>query len=237
MAKIHLIGNAHLDPVWLWRWQEGFSEILATYRSALDRMNEFPDYKFTSACAVYYQWIEKMDKDMFDEICMRIKDGRWCVAGGWFLQPDCNIPSGESFARHGLISQRYFKEKFGVTAKTGYNVDSFGHNAALPQILKKSGMDNYVFMRPFPNEQGRDEDVFIWESADGTKVPTYRIPYFYNIDLKKLDKLDLIKEKADKQNIDLMAFFGVGNHGGGPTIQLMCYRKIRNKRYGIFDAG
>lgn len=73
MAKIHLIGNAHLDPVWLWRWQEGFSEILATYRSALDRMNEFPDYKFTSACAVYYQWIEKMDKDMFDEICMRIK--------------------------------------------------------------------------------------------------------------------------------------------------------------------
>lgn len=221
MAKIHLIGNAHLDPVWLWRWQEGFSEILATYRSALDRMNEFPDYKFTSACAVYYQWIEKMDKDMFDEICMRIKEGRWCVAGGWFLQPDCNIPSGESFARHGLISQRYFKEKFGVTAKTGYNVDSFGHNAALPQILKKSGMDNYVFMRPFPNEQGRDEDVFIWESADGTKVPTYRIPYFYNIDLKKLDKLDLIKEKADKQNIDLMAFFGVGNHGGGPTIQLM----------------
>ncbi len=221
MAKIHLIGNAHLDPVWLWRWQEGFSEILATYRSALDRMNEFPDYKFTSACASYYQWIEKMDPEMFAEIQKRVEEGRWDIAGGWFLQPDCNIPSGESFARHGLVSQRYFKEKFGVAAKTGYNVDSFGHNASLPQILKKSGMDNYVFMRPFPNEQGRDEDVFLWESADGTRVPTYRIPLFYNIDLPKLDKLQVIKDKAEEQNQDMMAFFGVGNHGGGPTIQLL----------------
>ncbi len=221
MPKLHLIGNAHLDPVWLWRWQEGFSEILATYRSALDRLKEFPDMKFTSACAVYYQWIEKMDPQMFAEIQERVKEGRWNIVGGWFLQPDCNIPSGESFARHGLISQRYFQEKFGVTAKTGYNVDSFGHNASLPQILKKSGMDNYVFMRPFPDEQGRDEDVFLWESADGTQVPTYRIPMFYNIDLEKLDKLQEIKEKSDKQNIDMMAFYGVGNHGGGPTIQLL----------------
>ncbi|MBQ2939486.1 MAG: alpha-mannosidase [Clostridia bacterium] len=221
MAKLHLIGNSHLDPVWLWRWQEGFSEILATYRSALDRMQEFPDFKFTSACAVYYQWIEKMDPDMFREIQERVKEGRWNIVGGWFLQPDCNIPSGESFARHGLISQRYFKEKFGVVAKTGYNVDSFGHNASLPQILKKSGMDNYVFMRPFPNEQGRDEDVFKWESADGTQVNTYRIPQFYNIDLSVMEIFDEIKQKAEKQEMDMMAFYGVGNHGGGPTIKLL----------------
>lgn len=221
MAKLHLIGNAHLDPVWLWRWQEGFAEILATYRSALDRMKEFPDYKFTSACASYYQWIEKMDPEMFEEIKERVKEGRWNIAGGWFLQPDCNIPCGESFARHGLISQRYFQEKFGTMAKTGYNVDSFGHNASIPQILKKSGMDNYVFMRPFPEEQGRNEDVFLWESADGTKVPTYRIPYFYNIDLEKMEHLPRIKEKAETLNRDMMVFYGVGNHGGGPTIQLM----------------
>lgn len=145
MPKIHLIGNAHLDPVWLWRWQEGFSEITATFRSALDRMKDFPDFQFTSACCVYYQWIEKLDPDMFEEIQRYVREGRWNIVGGWFLQPDCNIPSGESFARHGLISQRYFKEKFGITVKTGYNVDSFGHNAMLPQILKKSGMENYGF--------------------------------------------------------------------------------------------
>ena len=221
MANIHLIGNAHLDPVWLWRWQEGFAEILATYRSAADRLREFPDMKFTSACAVYYQWIEKIDPQLFHDIQDLVKEGRWNIAGGWFLQPDCNLPSGESFARHGLISQRYFKEKFGVIAKTGYNVDSFGHNASLPQILKRSGMDNYVFMRPFPNEQGRNEDIFMWESPDGTQIPTYRIPLFYNIDLQKINSLTKIKEKADKNNQDMMAFYGVGNHGGGPTIQLI----------------
>ena len=170
MAKIYLIGNAHLDPVWLWRWQEVFSEIISTFRSALDRMKDFPDFKFTSACAVYYQWIEKVDPDMFEEIKERVKEGRWNIVGGWFLQPDCNLPSGESFARHGLISQRYFKEKFGITAKTGYNVDSFGHNASLPQILKKSGMNNYVFMRPMPEEGKTKETLFNWESADGSSV-------------------------------------------------------------------
>ena len=221
MAKVHLIGNAHLDPVWLWRWQEGFGEILATYRSALDRMKEFSDFKFTSACAVYYQWIEKMDPDMFEEIRQRVKEGRWSIVGGWFLQPDCNIPCGESFVRHGLVSQRYFKEKFGVTAKTGYNVDSFGHNASLPQILKKSGMENYVFMRPSPEEQGRNEDVFLWQSADGSQVSAYRISWLYNFDLARLDKFAALKEKAEKKHTDLMAFYGVGNHGGGPTIKLL----------------
>ena len=140
MKKTYLIGNAHIDPVWLWRWQEGFSEIRATFRSALDRMNDYPDFRFTSACAVYYEWIEKVDPEMFAEIQRRVREGRWNIVGGWFLQPDCNIPSGESLARHSLISQRYFKEKFGITAKTGYNVDSFGHNASIPMILRQSGM-------------------------------------------------------------------------------------------------
>ena len=221
MAKIYLIGNAHLDPVWLWRWQEGFSEIISTFRSALDRMKDFPDFKFTSACAVYYQWIEKVDPDMFEEIKERVKEGRWNIVGGWFLQPDCNLPSGESFARHGLISQRYFKEKFGITAKTGYNVDSFGHNASLPQILKKSGMNNYVFMRPMPEEGKTKETLFNWESADGSSVCTYRIPWYYNFDTNHMECFERLKEKAEQDNKDYMAFYGVGNHGGGPTIKLI----------------
>lgn len=221
MAKVHLIGNAHIDPVWLWRWQEGFSEIRATYRSALDRMKEFPEFKFTSACASYYQWIEKMDPEMFEEIKERVREGRWSIVGGWFLQPDCNIPCGESFARHGLLSQRYFQEKFGVMAKTGYNVDSFGHNASLPQILKKSGMDSYVFMRPSMEEQGREEEVFRWEGADGSQVTAYRIPELYNIDTKRLELIEEIKNRADEKDVDMMAFYGVGNHGGGATIQLL----------------
>lgn len=219
MKKIHLIGNAHLDPVWLWRWQEGLAEVKATFRSALDRMNDFPDFKFTSACSAYYMWIEKSDKKMFDEIATRVKEGRWSIVGGWFIQPDCNVPSGESFARHALISQRYFEEKFGVKANTGYNVDSFGHNGNLPQILKKSGMDNYVFMRPMPHEKSLPAYLFDWESMDGSRVRTYRIPECYNIDLTHMQVFENIKTLADKH--DMMAFYGVGNHGGGATVELL----------------
>ena len=122
MKKVYLIGNAHLDPVWLWQWQEGFAEIKATFRSALDRMKEFDDFIFTSACGAYYMWVEQSDPAMFREIQERVKEGRWCLVGGWIIQPDCNIPCGESFARHALITQRYFLEKFGKMAETGYNV-------------------------------------------------------------------------------------------------------------------
>ncbi len=219
--KIHLIGNAHLDPVWLWRWQEGFSEVLATFRSALDRMKDFDDFKFTSACAVYYEWVERIDPEMFEEIKKRVKEERWNIVGGWYLQPDCNMPDGESFARHALISQRYFKEKFGVTAKTGYNVDSFGHSGNLPKILKASGLDNYVFMRPSYDEQERDETLFMWESDDESRVCAYRIPWFYNYDLSRMECFNQLREKADSENMDFMAFYGVGNHGGGPTIALI----------------
>jgi len=219
MSKLYLIGNSHIDPVWLWRWQEGFSEIFATYRSALDRMKEFPDFKYTSACASYYQIVEKLDPDMFAEIQTRVKEGRWCITGGWFLQPDCNIPSGESLARHSLIAQRYFKEKFGITAKTGYNVDSFGHNASIPKIMKASGMNSYVFMRPSPNEQNRDEYLFNWESDDGSAVTAYRIPISYGC--PTMEVLTEAKKCVDSLMHDSMLFYGVGNHGGGPTIALI----------------
>lgn len=217
--KIYCIGNAHLDPVWLWQWQEGFAEIKATFRSALDRMKEFPEFIFTSACSIYYMWVEKSDLEMFKEIQQRIKEGRWKIAGGQIIQPDCNIPCGESFARHSLISQRYFKEKFGIIAKTGYNVDSFGHNGNIPKIMKNSGMDNYIFLRPMPAEKELPQSLFDWESMDGSKVRTYRIPKLYCISMKYFNVFNEIAEMDE--NTDMMAFYGVGNHGGGPTVELL----------------
>lgn len=217
--RIHLIGNAHLDPVWLWQWQEGFAEIKATFRSALNRMKEFEDFKFTSACSAYYMWIEKSDKAMFEEIKQRVEEGRWCIVGGWFIQPDCNLPSGESFARQGLISQRFFKEKFGVTANVGYNVDSFGHNGNIPKILKNSGMDSYVFMRPMPDEKELPQSLFEWQSMDGSRVTAYRIHETYRIMMENFSVFEDIAELDG--DTPVMAFYGVGNHGGGPTIELI----------------
>ncbi|XID93446.1 alpha-mannosidase [Paenibacillaceae bacterium WGS1546] len=216
--KLHMIGNAHLDPVWLWQWQEGFQETKATFRSALDRMNESDDFIFTSSSAANYEWVENNDPRMFAEIKRRIEEGRWHIVGGWWIQPDCNIPGGESFVRQGLYGQRYFKEKFGVTAKVGYNVDSFGHHGMLPQILKKSGMDYYVMMRPMPNEKGLPGRLFHWESDDGSRVLTFRILYEYCTWGKELDKHVMRCASELKEPFDeLMCFYGVGNHGGGPT--------------------
>ena len=179
--KYHLIANAHLDPVWQWRVPEGLSLVKSTFRSALDRMKEYPDYTFTSACAAYYKWIKLSEPEMFEEIQERVKEGRWAVVGGMWVQPDCNLPCGESYARHALITQRYFLEKFGKMAITGYNVDSFGHNGSLPMILKNSRMENYVFMRPMPEEKKLPQSLFVWESADGSRVTTYRVPFRYCI--------------------------------------------------------
>ena len=108
---LHMIGNAHLDPAWFWQWTEGYHEAKATFRSALDRMNEYPDFVFTCSAAAYYEWIEQDEPEMFAEIRRRVQEGRWAIVGGWWIQPDCNAPCGESFARQGLIAQRYFQSR------------------------------------------------------------------------------------------------------------------------------
>ncbi len=218
--KLHMIGNAHIDPVWLWRWQEGCHEVLASFRSALDRINEDPEFIFISSSAAFYAWVEQINPAMFEEIRQRVREGRWEIVGGWWIQPDCNIPGGESFVRQGLYGQRYFLEKFGVMARVGYNVDSFGHHAMLPQILKQSGMDYYVFTRPSPQEKGLPSRLFWWESDDGTRVLAFRILFEYNSWGKELDKhIQRVAGALRAPYDELMCFYGVGNHGGGPTIE------------------
>ena len=229
--KVHLIGNAHLDPVWLWRWKEGCAEVLSTFQSALERMEDFDDYVFTCAGAGYYRWVQEIDPEMFKQIQKRVAEGRWRIVGGWWIQPDCNAPSGESFARHALYSQKYYQKEFGVTCKTGYNVDSFGHNAMLPQLLKLSGMDNYVYMRPMDELEKKYpflQNAFIWQGVDGSQVKTYRIPAHvtaggygtFDGDLT-VQKAQELAKRGDEQGIPEMCFYGVGNHGGGPTIATM----------------
>ncbi len=213
--KYYLIGNAHLDPVWQWKISEGLSLIRSTFRSALDRMNEDGDYRFTSACAAYYLWIKESDPGMFDEIRARVREGRWGLTGGMWVQPDCNIPSGEAFCRHFLYSQKFYKEYFGRITNIGYNVDSFGHSAALPQLLKKSGIDCYVYMRPCRETENPAlpvENLHIWKGPDGSEVTAFRIPDLYNGDLSE-ERVDIYREKSQDQ----MIFFGIGNHGGGPS--------------------
>ena len=216
--RLHLIGNAHIDPVWLWQWPEGYQEVRATFWSAVERMEEYPDFVFTSDSIAFFAWVEEHDPPLFERIRERIADGRWQVVGGWWLEPDCNIPCGESLVRHALYGQRYLRDRFGITATTGANLDSFGHNATIPQLLAKSGMDSYVFLRPGPHELKLAAPIFRWESPDGSRVLAYRIPHEY---CAPRDDLGYHVDKALAQlptdEPELAVFYGVGNHGGGPT--------------------
>ena len=219
MKKVHLICNAHIDPIWQWDWQEGASAVLSTFQSAVNLAKKH-DYIFCHNEVTVYKYVEEYAPELFSEIQELVKKGKWHIMGGWYLQPDCNMPSGESFARQALYSQLYYNEKFGITCKTGYNVDSFGHNAMLPQLLRKGGMDFYVFQRPGMHENDQiPENLFWWDSADGSRVLTYHIPDGYGTNgIEALSKrIDDTEERAEKEGYGLMLFYGVGNHGGGPT--------------------
>ncbi|MEV5172629.1 glycoside hydrolase family 38 C-terminal domain-containing protein [Streptomyces flaveolus] len=215
---LHLVGNAHIDPVWLWRKPEGLQEIRATFRSAVDRMEEYPDFVFTCDSVMYLEWIEQHDPELFETIAKRVAEGRWQIIGGWWIEPDCNIPAGESFVRQALYGQRYLLEKFGRAATIGSNLDPFGHNATIPQLLRRSGMEGYVFLRPGPHEQVLPGQFFHWESPDGSRVTAYRLPNEYCAPGADIgNHLDKSLALMPPDEPELMVFYGVGNHGGGPT--------------------
>jgi alpha-mannosidase len=216
---LHMIGNAHLDPVWLWPWQEGYQEARATFWSAIHRMDEYPDFVFTCDQMVLLSWVEESDPELFARIRERVAEGRWVNVGGWWVEPDCNMPMGESFARQGLYGQRYLISRFGRPATVGMNADPFGHSASLPQVLRGHGIDSYVFLRPGPHESELSDTLFWWRSPDGSRVLAYRIPFEYGSPAGSVDgQVDKALSALDRTLGDVMVFFGVGNHGGGPTI-------------------
>ncbi|HYG81419.1 MAG TPA: hypothetical protein VD861_13570, partial [Pyrinomonadaceae bacterium] len=145
---LHIIGYSHIDAAWLWPWRDASNLALTTFRSALDRMNETPGFRYSNSSSIHYQWVERSDPKMFAEVKERVREGRWEIVGGWPVEPDCNIPSTESFVRHSLYGKNYFRRAFGVDVPIGLNPDSFGHAAGLPSILKRAGYRYYVFMRP-----------------------------------------------------------------------------------------
>lgn len=216
--RVHMIGHAHIDPVWLWPWQEGLAVVYSTFRSELDRMKETPDLTFTASSAQFYQWIAENDPAMLEEIKIRVREGRWNIAGGWWVEPDVNIPCGESMVRQGLYGQLTFERLLGYRAKVACNPDSFGHANTLPQIITGQDMENYIFMRPGMREKNLPGDLFWWEGADGSRVLTYRIPISYDdkgsVRKRIQDTISQLKEQPMKS---FMAYYGAGDHGGGAT--------------------
>ncbi|WP_082927540.1 glycoside hydrolase family 38 C-terminal domain-containing protein [Paenibacillus oryzisoli] len=216
MRKIHLLSNAHLDPVWQWEWEEGAAAAVSTFRAAAAFCEEYEGYIFNHNEALLYKWIEEYEPSLFRKIQGLVQAGKWHIMGGWYLQPDCNMPSGESIVRQILLGRTYFQDKFGVKPTTAINFDSFGHSRGLVQLMRKAGFDSYLFMRPDDRVAGPAQE-FIWIGFDGSEVLAHQIQDGYNTLLGQAHIK--VKERVNKQSsqeVELV-LWGVGNHGGGPS--------------------
>jgi len=216
---LHLLCNAHLDPVWQWRWEEGCAAALSTFATAVDLLHEHPALVFNHNEAVLYRWVKEHASDLFREIQQLASAGRWCISGGWYLQPDVNLPDTESLIRGMAEGRRFFREHFGVEPRVAYNFDSFGHSPGLPQLLRRAGHEFYIHMRPQDPDLKLPSDLYRWRGLDGSEVGALRIEVgLYHTERHNLrQRLEEGAALALRLDRDVPVFWGLGDHGGGPT--------------------
>jgi alpha-mannosidase len=223
-AKIDMAGNAHIDAAWLWPRSETIDVVKRTFTTALQLMNEYPNYTFSQSAAQYTAWIAEKYPQLNDQIKERVKEGRWEIVGGMWVEPDLNLPDGESLVRQLLVGQAEFKKDLGVTARIGWNPDSFGYNWQLPQIYKRSGLDYFVTQKMHWNDTNTlPFRLFWWESPDGSKVLTY-FPTDYvhdNLNPTRLSADFVESAERNPGTTEMMDLYGIGDHGGGPTRDML----------------
>ena len=229
MKRLHLICNAHIDPIWQWTWDEGISAAIATYKSAADLADEF-DYIFCHGESLLYEAIEKNAPELFKRIQGLVKEGKWHISGGTYLQPDCLMPSGEALVRQISVGTKYFKEKFGVEPTVMTNFDSFGHSVGLVQILVKNGYKGYMHCRPFDFQFDYPGKFYRWVSPDGSSI---LVGHAFSYSSKLGQAAEKISAEAKGESVAMpgvattqdkkedlpvdYVLWGVGNHGGGPS--------------------
>lgn len=232
MKRLHLICNAHIDPIWQWTWDEGIASAIATFKSAADLCDEF-DYIFCHGESLLYEAIERYDKPLFERIRTLVKAGKWRPTGGWYLQPDVLMPHGEVIVRHIKVGRAFFEEKFDTYPIVATNFDSFGHSVGLPQILKKCGYVGYLICRPRGGDQfNYPSRFFRWQSPDGSSVIATQSASYNSLLGKAAEKIlkyasggdvgmlgsetNDNTQGSDSADVDYV-LWGVGNHGGGPS--------------------
>ncbi len=211
MKKLHLLCNAHLDPAWLWRWNEGLAEAISTFRVAADFCEQYEGFVFNHNEALLYEWVEEHEPELFERIKKLVKEKKWIIMGGWYLQPDCVMTSGESLMEQINLGNEYFMDRFGIKPEIAINFDPFGHSRGLVQILKNAGYKGYIFMRPY--EVTGD---FTWVGFDGSEIIGHGTVDAYSS--LKGQAVKKINENIKLQDKEIgLCLWGVGNHGGGPS--------------------
>lgn len=236
MKHLHLVCNAHIDPVWLWQLDEGVAETLSTYRVAADFCEDYDGFIFCHNEAMLYEWVEQYEPALFARIQKLVAEKKWHIMGGWYLQPDCNMPSGESFVRQILAGKNYFMDKFGVEPTCAVNFDAFGHSRGLVEIMKKAGYDSYLLCRPEPDMLDLPGEDFNWVGFSGSKIACHRAYNSYESHRGEADeKIKSWIAKNGDAEVGIV-LWGIGDHGGGPS--RIDYEKIKklNKEEKNFEV-
>lgn len=213
--KVFCVSHAHIDMNWMWGYHETVSIILSSFKTMLELMNEYPDFKFSQSQAAIYEIVEKYDPDMLKEIKKRVHERRWEITASSWVENDKNMVSGESIIRQVLYAKKYISKTFDIDSKTmniGFEPDTFGHSAQLPEIYSKCGIKYYYFCRG-----SQSHHVFNWESQSGQKLIAYQDPIWYLGAIHPYDFSYLPKFVKENKLTTAMKVYGVGNHGGGAT--------------------
>jgi alpha-mannosidase len=223
--KVHLVAHAHIDMNWLWPWEDTVATIKNTFGTMVKLMDKYPDFHFSHSQAVTYKVVEENFPELFEAIKRYVKRGNWDVTASMWTEADLNMVGTEALVRQFLEAKRYVKEKFGIEPRICWEPDTFGHIWTLPQVLRKAGGKYYYFMRC-----GKGDLIFWWEAPDGSKVLAFTSVYNNFVTPKNI--VDLAMEIYNRYGLKTSMFvYGVGNHGGGATIEdIEAAHEIQKKR-------
>ncbi|MFN6572115.1 alpha-mannosidase [Dendronalium sp. ChiSLP03b] len=221
-SKIYLLGHAHLDLAWLWPVNETWNAAQNTFASVLKLQENFPELIFCHSTPALYAWIEEHRPDLFQAIQEAVAAGRWEVIGGLWVEPELNLIAGESIARQLLYGQRYIQEKFGKLSTIVWVPDTFGFCATLPQFFANAGIEYFVTQKLRWNDANKfDYGAFWWRSPDGSEVfSLMSAPIGEGIDPVKMASYSL-EWQAQTKLPESLWLPGVGDHGGGPTRDML----------------
>lgn len=239
IGKLALVGNSHLDLVFMWAYKEYVRKLGRTHATMLRLMEQYPDFIFSQSSAPTYIEMEKRYPTLFKQVQQRIKEGRWEYIGAMWVEPDCNLISGESFVRQLLHGIRYAEKTFGITPKTCWVPDVFGNSYAMPQILKKAGVEYFVThkMGIWNDTNPWQYSTFWWEGPDGSKIFS-TVPPTHFIGTVEADSLKVNWSRyTDKATIgESMYCYGWGDGGGGVDTEMLEYVKRYSKFPGLPEA-
>lgn len=222
--RISAVGHAHIDTAWLWPLRETIRKCARTFSTALRYQAEYPGYVFACSQAQQYAWIKALYPSIYADIKKAVASGQWEPIGGMWVEPDCNLPSGESLVRQIVHGKRFFRDEFGLDVRNAWIPDVFGYSAALPQIYRLTGIDSFLTQKISWSQFTRfPHHTFLWEGIDGTRIFTHFPPAdTYNAVMEPKELLYSQHNFKDHDRATRSLYvYGYGDGGGGPTRDML----------------